>query len=236
MPTARTLPRRDRSKTLSNNDLKSRRKYIIAESILVVIALVAGIAIVATFHRKSTTKVVAPGSTSSTASTTPGAGSGSGSGTGSGSGSQGSGGSTGSTGPGGGTQPGAGTTSGVPPSGTVANDTSCTNCGQEPNPGRCSGWTESFTNSSNTDVTGITIDPPAGKYTAPGRTWPTPDPASVTLNLDIKPSTTQKVRFLTCSPMAPPASNATFVATPPAKFSWQWITGQRGSACFGAAC
>jgi hypothetical protein len=220
--------------------VRSRRKYIIAESILVLIALIAGIAIVASFHRKSTTKVAAPGSTSSTVGTSPGdasgSGSGSGTGTGTGSGSQGTGGSTGSSGPGGGTQSGSRTTSGVPPTGSVANDTSCTDCGQEPNPGRCSGWTESFTNNSNTDVTGITIDPPAGKYTAPGRTWQTPDPASVTLNLDIKPSTTQKVRFLTCSPTALPASNATFVATAPAKFSWQWITGQRGSACFGAAC
>jgi hypothetical protein len=200
--------------------------------------LAAGIAIVATFHRKTTTKIVAVGPTTSSPSSSPTADSGSGTG------SAPSSGSTGATGPNrGGTQPGSGGTSGAPPSGSMAFDSAgCTDCGQTTSPGRCSGWNEAFTNHSTNDVTGITFDPPSGRYqvggpgTADYRTWSVPNPASVTLNLDIKPSKTQKVRFLTCASAAPPAANAFFVATAPTKFAWQWITGQRGSACFAAAC
>jgi hypothetical protein len=202
----------------------------------VAISLVAGIAIVATFHRKTTTKIVSVGPTSSSSSSPT-------SGSGSNSGSQPSGGSTEATGSAGGTtQPGSATTSGKPPTGSAGFDSSCTDCGQSSSSGRCSGWTEAFANHSNTDITGITFDPPSGKYvagtlgTASYHTWPTPDPASVTLNLDIKPQKSQTVRFLTCTSLPPPASNAFFVATAPARFSFQWITGQRGSACFGSAC
>jgi hypothetical protein len=204
----------------------------------VLISLAAGIAIVATFHRKTTIKIVAVGPTTSTASSTPTADSGSDTGSGSSSGSTEATGSKGAS-----TQPGTATTSGAPPRGGMAYDaTGCSDCGQTTSPGRCSGWNEAFTNNSTVDITGITFDPPAGRYQvgAPGtpnyHTWPVPDPASVTLNLDIKPSRTQKVRFLTCASAAPPAANAFFVATAPTKFSWQWITGQRGSACFAAAC
>jgi hypothetical protein len=217
----------------------------------VLISLAAGIGIVATFHRKTATKIVAVLPTFTNAGSTPAADSGLESG--SETGSQPSGGpteptkateATEATGTkGGGTQPGPASTRGPAPSGGVTYDsTGCSDCGQTGSPGRCSGWTEAFTNDSTTDVTGITFDPPAGKYqggtpgTASFHTWPVPDPASVTLNLDIKASKTQKVRFLTCTSSAPPAANAFFAATAPAKFSWQWITGQRASACFAAAC
>jgi hypothetical protein len=125
----------------------------------------------------------------------------------------------------------------------VAFDNStCSNCGQTTSPGRCSGWTEAFANRSTADVTGITFDPPSGRYQTgtPGtpsyQTWPVADPPAVTLNLDIKPSKSQTVRFLTCTATAPPAANAFFVATAPTTFAWRWITGQRGSGCFAAAC
>jgi hypothetical protein len=219
----------------------------------VLISLAAGMGIVATFHRKSTTRIVAVLPTFANAGSTPSAdpGSGTGPAIGSYAGSRPpSGGSTETTKEteatatnGGGTQPGPASTSGPSPSGSVTYDSKgCDDCGQTGSPGRCSGWTESFTNHSSTDVTGITFDPPAGKYQAgaPGsasfHTWPVPDPASVTLNLDIKASKTQKVRFLTCTSKAPPAADAFFIATAPAKFTWEWITGQRGSACFATAC
>ena len=200
------------------------------------ISLAAGIAIVATFHRKTTTKIVAVGATTSSPSSTPSGDSTSGTGSAPSSG-------TGATGPNGSTQPGSGGTTGPAPTGSMAFDsTGCSGCGQTTSPGRCSGWTEAFTNHSTNDVTGITFDPPSGRYqvgspgTAGYRTWPVPDPRSVTLNLDIKPSQKQSVRFLTCASAAPPAANAFFVATAPTTFTWQWITGQRGSACFAAAC
>jgi hypothetical protein len=242
------LPRRVRCRgdrasggsALTSNDFKSRRKFIVAESILVLIALGAGIAIVATFHRSS--KVVVNGvSPSATGRSTPTGDSGSndGSGTTSGSGSKSG---TATSGPGGTTATGTPTPTAAP-HGTVAFDrTGCSGCGQTTSAGHCSAWLEGFTNNSDTDVTSITFDPPAGQYEtgvagSPNyRTWPVPDPPAVTVNISIAPSRSQKVRWVTCTPAKPPAGSTAFRVTAPASFTWRWINGQRGKACFGAAC